>query len=69
MMTLIARLCGLCAVCALMQTALPRESARGSLRTIGGLLMMHLVLDGARGLCAQALGERDLMRIFELLMQ
>lgn len=68
MMTLIARLCALCAVCALMQMAAP-EAGRGSLRMIGGLLMMRLVLGGAQELCAQALDGRDLMRIFEILMQ
>lgn len=68
MMTLVARLCALCAVCALMQMISP-EKGRGSLRLIGGLLMLHLVLFGARELCAQILEERELMRIFELLMK
>ena len=69
MMTLMARLCALCAVCSLLQAALPREEGRASLRMIGGLRMLHLVLSGAEELCLQALEERELMRIFALLMQ
>ena len=69
MMTLMARLCALCAVCSLMQVALPREEGRASLRMIGGLLMLHLVIGGARELCLQAMEERELMGIFALLMQ
>ena len=69
MMTLMARLCALCAVCSLLQAALPREEGRASLRMIGGLLMLHLVISGAEELCLQALEERELMRIFALLMQ
>lgn len=67
-MTLIARLCALCAVCALMQMAMPQKG-QGSLRMIGGLLMLHLVLFGAKELCAQIAAERDLVRIFEILMK
>ena len=69
MMTLMARLCALCAVCSLLQAALPREEGRASLRMIGGMLMLHLVISGAVELCLQALEERELMRIFALLMQ
>ena len=69
MMTLMARLCALCAVRSLLQAALPREEGRASLRMIGGLLMLHLVISGAEELCRQALEERELMRIFALLMQ
>ena len=47
MMTLIARLCGLCAVSALIQMALGESDAKGSMRMIGGLLMLHLTLSGA----------------------
>lgn len=68
MVTIIARLCGLCAMCALMQTAAPEE-AKDSLQMIGGLLMLHLVISGAQTLCMQVLSAGDLMHIFDALMK
>ena len=68
-MTLMARLCALCAVCSLLQAALPREEGRASLRMIGGLLMLHLVLSGAQELAAQLAAEKDLMHIFTILVK
>lgn len=68
-MTLVARLCALCAVCALMQLALGDARGAGSLRLIGGLLMLHLVISGGYELTAELAAQRDLGRIFELLMQ
>lgn len=69
MVTLIARLCALCAVSALMQMAVPEDARRGSLRMICGLLMLHMTISGASELCARLAGEPDLMRIFETLMK
>lgn len=69
MMTLIARLCALCAVCALMQMAIGETDEQGGLRMLGGLLMLHLVLSGAHELAAQLAAERDLMRIFGILVK
>ena len=46
MMTLMARLCALCALTAIIQMALGESDTKGSLRMIGGLLMLHLTLDG-----------------------
>ena len=46
-MTLMARLCTLCALTAIIQMALDESDAKGSLRMIGGLLMLHLTLSGA----------------------
>lgn len=46
MMSLMARLCALCALTAIIQMALGESDAKGSLRMIGGLLMLHLTLDG-----------------------
>lgn len=67
-MTLIARLCALCAMCALMQTAMPEEG-RASLRMMGGLLMLHLVISGIQELCRQVIASGDLVRIFDVLMK
>lgn len=67
-MTLIAHLCALCAVSALMQAALP-EGERGGIRVIGGLLMLHLVLSGAQRMAASLLAARDLAGIFGALMK
>ena len=47
MMTLMARLCTLCALTAMIQMALGENDAKGSMRMIGGL---HLTLEGARDL-------------------
>lgn len=58
MMTLMARLCGLCAVSALIQMALGESEARASLRMISGLLMLHLTLSGA-GEVLKALASAD----------
>ena len=67
MMTLIARLCALCAVCALMQMAMGDSDGQGSLRMLGGLLMLHLVIAGAQELAGELAAQKDLMRIFEIL--
>ncbi len=52
-MTLMARLCGLCAVSTVIQMVLGEsEFANGSLRMISGLLMLYLTLSSARDLLA-----------------
>ena len=68
-MTLVARLCALCAMSALIQLALGDARTAGSLRMIGGLLMIHLVISGGYDLSRQLSVQRDLGSIFELLMQ
>lgn len=68
-MTLIARLCALCAVCALMQMMLDGAPGGGALSMIGGLLMLHLVMTSGYELAQKLSSERELMRIFEILMQ
>ena len=50
MMTLMARLCTLSALTAMIQMALGENYAKGSMRMIGGQLMLHLTLEGARDL-------------------
>lgn len=52
MMTLMARLCTLCALSAVIQMALGESDVKGSVRMIGGLLMLHLTLGGIRELFA-----------------
>lgn len=69
MMTLVARLCALCAVSALTQLALGDMRTAGSLRMIGGLLMIHLVISGGYELSVKLSAQRDLGRILEILMQ
>ena len=68
-MTLVAQLCALCAMSALMQMALPDGRYRGGLRLICGLLMLHLTLSGAVSLLDALAAESDLARIFETLLQ
>ena len=69
MMTLIARLCALCSMSALMQMIVPEGRSRGGLRLVCGLLMLQLTLSGARDLFADVLSGGDLVRIFESLLQ
>lgn len=69
MITLIAQLCALCAMSALVQMTAAEPSARGSLRMICGLLMQMLTLFGLRALGAELAAQRDLMGIFACLMK
>jgi len=69
MMSLCARLCALCAVSALMQMAVPQEWESDGLKMIGGMLMLHLVINHAQSICSRILAERDLTRIFEILIE
>lgn len=68
-MTLISRLCALCAMSALMQLVLPDKQARGSLRVICGMLMLELTLSGAQELAGALSGEKSLMSLLEGLMR
>ena len=69
MITLIAQLCALCAMSALVQMTAPEPSARGTLRMICGLLMQLLTLSGLRALGTELAAQRDLMGIFACLMK
>ena len=69
MMTILAQLCALCAVCTLCEIAMPDEKGQESLRLIGGILMLHLVLSQSRDLIAALMREKELMRIFEVLLK
>jgi len=69
MMTLVARLCALCAVCALVQLVLGDARGADSLRMIGGLLMLHLVISGGYAISMELAAQHDLGGIFEILMQ
>ena len=69
MITLIAQLCSLCAMSALVQMTAADAPARGSLRMICGLLMQLLTLSGLRALGAALASHRDLMGIFACLMR
>lgn len=68
-MTLIGRLCALCAVGALIEMALSNGGARSALRMICGLLMLHLTLCGVQDLLAQLAGAQGLQELFESLMR
>ena len=68
-MTIVARLCALCAMCALGQLALGDARAAGSLRMIGGLLMVHLVISGGYSLSVSLSAAQSLGDIFAILMQ
>ena len=68
-MTLMARLCMLCAMCALSEMALPQEQGRSAVRMIGGMLMLHLVISGARTLGSEVLQAQNLQAVFEALIR
>ena len=69
MMTMIARICALCAVCTLCENMLLHEKSRQSIRMIGGLLMLQLVLSQSQELIAQVREKRELMEMFDLLLK
>lgn len=69
MMTLAARLCALCAVSVLMQMMVGESMAGDGLRLIGGLLMLHLVLDGGAELAQSLSAQQNLAGIFDTLMK
>ena len=69
MMTLTARLCALCAVCALVQLAMGDHRMGDGLRIIGGLLMLHLVIDGSTDLIWSLTAQHDLAGILQALMK
>ena len=68
-MTLVARLCALCAMAALGQLALGDARGADGMRMIGGLLMLHLVLSGGYALSQELAAQHDLDGIFRILMQ
>lgn len=68
-MTLVVRLCTLCAMCALGQMALGDTRGADGLRMISGLLMLHLVISGGYALSAELAVQRDLSSVFRILMQ
>ena len=69
MMTLMARLCALCALTAMIQMALGESEAKGSLRMIGGLLMLHLTLSGAYELLTSLEQAASVEAILDCLMK
>ena len=68
-MTMVAQLCALCAMSALMQMAVQEGRFRSGLRLICGLLMLHLTFSRGANLISSLTSEQDLMRIFETLLQ
>ena len=68
-MTMVAQLCALCAMSALMQMAVQEGRFRGGLRLICWLLMLHLTFSRAAELLSSLSSGEDLMRIFEALLQ
>lgn len=67
-MTLVARLCALCAVCTLLEMALGEEK-QSPVGMIGGLLMLHLVLCGAQSIAQELLHADSLTRILDALIK
>ena len=68
MMTLIGRLCALCAVSALLEMALGESEMRGGIRMIGGLLMLHLTLYGAQDVLESVVSAQNFMDMLQSLI-
>ena len=68
MMTWVLRLCALCAMSALMQTALPDTRDKGSIRLICGLLMLRLTLERIHEIGEQLLLQTELSGLFSCIM-
>ncbi len=68
MMTLIGRLCALCAVSALMEMTLGESEMRGGIRMIGGLLMLHLTLCGAQNVLQSVMSAQNLTDMLQSLI-
>ncbi len=73
MMTLIGRLCALCAVSAILEMLLGGEGAdgdaKGTLRMVCGLLMLHLTLSGVKELAGQLSQADGLQSMLQSLMK
>ena len=68
MMTLITRLCALCAMSALMQMALPEHRLKSGFHMICGLLMLRLTIAQLQEIGVQLTQQRDLAGLFSCLM-
>ena len=69
MMTLMAQLCAMSAMSALIQMALPEKRLSGGIRVLSGLLMLPMTLSGLTRLCEGLGGKQDLMEMLGSLLQ
>ena len=69
MMTLMKRLCALCAVSALMQMTMPKGKNKAGLHIICGLLMLRLTLTQLQEIGDSLRHQEDIMGFFECLMR
>ena len=69
MISWIASLCALCSMSALMQMIVGQEDAGHAMRTICGLLMLHMTLEKAGTLLSQLADSGSLTEIFVLLLK
>lgn len=69
MVSLIGRLCALCAMSVLLQMLLVQEKGREGVRLVCGLLMLRLVFEGGNELLHQLAAGKDLMEMMACLMK
>ena len=69
MVTLIIRLCTICAVSALMELASTGMKLRGGLRLVCGMLMLAVTISQIREIADAMMQQRDLIGIFECIMR
>lgn len=63
------RLCALCSMSALMQMMVTKDDARGALKMICGLLMLHMTCESAQTLIAQMTSGESLTQLLSYLMK
>lgn len=68
-MSLIVRLCAVCAVCSLMELALTGSKLKGGLRLIGGMVMLSITAAHVQSIAAAIAQQTDLLGVFECLMR
>ncbi|MBR5288704.1 MAG: hypothetical protein IKU34_08985 [Clostridia bacterium] len=68
MISWIIRLCALCSMSALMQMIVGNDAAKGALKTICGLLMLHMTCESAQQMM-QEMACGDLMQMMSWLVK
>ncbi|MBP3427332.1 MAG: hypothetical protein J6M47_03610 [Clostridia bacterium] len=68
MVTMISRLCGLCAMSAMLEMLLFREERGSMVRMVCGLLMLHMTLSDGREMVMQMIRAEGLDEIFRILI-
>ena len=69
MISWIIRLCALCSMSAMMQLMVTGDHAKAALKTICGLLMLHMTFESAQQLMKVIASEKDITQAFSWLIR